>query len=501
MHPALSIDEILCRIFYFCSEYDQRSLLFAAQTCKAWTDPALDLLWRRLHSLGPLLLLLPGITISNDEYIYTDSGSTGDLRLFNSYARRVKHISNKQRLRINPSMTSRLRSAYTNGTQLSNLTTAHISIHKTNSFLLPYHISSKLSRLNIDIGFQRQEADIFAVLCEYLEHVHFLCDDLRHLSLRGLADKRLNEVIAGMQRLETISLRLGRTLSLETVTAIKTFPYLTELEIHAGHLAVDLSDEIYQANNLQSFPSLKKLTIRAQSPLIENLIQCVQNNTLNYLHIELEDSTSHSSWDTIFTSITLKASLTLHHLSLEHHYEIPEQPIFIASGATHSTQGTDPTDTSMRFDTLQILSKLKSLRHFTLDLTLPTITSDDVVDKIISWWPNLEHFELGLFSQVDDITNITNSVKISTAVLPLFASKCPKLNRLIIPLAIDEIPVLYPLPWIPLPSELRNLTIARLNTPDPIELGQFLRKLFPNLERLEGPCDDAQMWIDVNNRL
>lgn len=71
MHPVFLIDEILRRIFYFCSEYDQHSLVCSARTCKAWKDPALDLVWNRLFSLSPLLLLLPGISVSNNEYVST----------------------------------------------------------------------------------------------------------------------------------------------------------------------------------------------------------------------------------------------------------------------------------------------------------------------------------------------------------------------------------------------------------------------------------------------
>jgi hypothetical protein len=60
MHPVLLIDEILRHIFSFCSYYDRASLVSAAQSCKAWKDPALDFLWYRLASIEPLLLILHG---------------------------------------------------------------------------------------------------------------------------------------------------------------------------------------------------------------------------------------------------------------------------------------------------------------------------------------------------------------------------------------------------------------------------------------------------------
>jgi len=57
MHPVLLIDEILRHIFIFCS---RASLVSAAQSCKAWKDPALDSVWYRLPSIEPLLFLLRG---------------------------------------------------------------------------------------------------------------------------------------------------------------------------------------------------------------------------------------------------------------------------------------------------------------------------------------------------------------------------------------------------------------------------------------------------------
>ena len=59
MHHALEIQEILSNIFYFSYPPFLSSQWFAAlaalaRTCRAFKEPALDVLWRDLIDLSPL---------------------------------------------------------------------------------------------------------------------------------------------------------------------------------------------------------------------------------------------------------------------------------------------------------------------------------------------------------------------------------------------------------------------------------------------------------------
>lgn len=71
MHSVLLIDEILRNIFNLCLYHDRHrhTLVSASRSCKSWKDPALDLVWARLTSFKPLLLLLPGILVIDGEYV------------------------------------------------------------------------------------------------------------------------------------------------------------------------------------------------------------------------------------------------------------------------------------------------------------------------------------------------------------------------------------------------------------------------------------------------
>jgi len=69
MHQALLIDEILRHIFSFISEDGLGPLGALARSCRAWTDPALDLVWIKLSSAVPLLQVIPGVRLVDGTYV------------------------------------------------------------------------------------------------------------------------------------------------------------------------------------------------------------------------------------------------------------------------------------------------------------------------------------------------------------------------------------------------------------------------------------------------
>ncbi|KAH0836717.1 hypothetical protein J3R83DRAFT_8446, partial [Lanmaoa asiatica] len=69
MHSALLIDEILQLIFEVILNDGKTPLCRAARCCQAWKDPALDRIWRRLPSAVPLLSLLPGFSMKNEDIV------------------------------------------------------------------------------------------------------------------------------------------------------------------------------------------------------------------------------------------------------------------------------------------------------------------------------------------------------------------------------------------------------------------------------------------------
>ncbi|KAF9477596.1 hypothetical protein BDN70DRAFT_934095 [Pholiota conissans] len=493
MHSALLIDEILRQIFSFNSGDARPSLVSAALTCKAWKDPALDFVWDQLSSFGPLLSLLPTITDIVGQYGFITQPSQEDLQRFNSYARRIKHVSNRRELNVHPSIERS--SLFSTASALPNLSTAYISLPKTTTYLISLNFSTNLVRLEVDLGFKAVLGPMSDALCEYLEQNSGPCSKLRHLSLRGRSSNRLNAIISRLTNLESISLKLGSSLLPQTFQAVTHWPRLLKLEIHAGQIEFnDLHDthDPHASQDYTIFPSLATLYIRAKSVLIEIILHYIPPNTLRHLHIELDDSSSCMGfWKPGFISIANKTVDTLHHLALEHHFETTDpstsslSPIPFQSASGLDVSGID-------FQTIEYLNKLKNLRHFSCDITLPPTISDQDLKKIVTWWPNLQHFELGSSDQFE----IAKPSQLSLASLSLFAHQVPQLRTLVLPLIISD--PLPPPSVVTQPAKahsLQHLTITQLETAYPVKFIHYLYSLFPSIKSIEGPC--GQAWEDA----
>ena len=67
MHHALEIQEILLNIIRHCYPPGRwgvaPDLPILARTCRAFKDPALDVLWEELHDFSPLVRCLPSFEV------------------------------------------------------------------------------------------------------------------------------------------------------------------------------------------------------------------------------------------------------------------------------------------------------------------------------------------------------------------------------------------------------------------------------------------------------
>ncbi|KAF8817389.1 hypothetical protein BYT27DRAFT_7332722 [Phlegmacium glaucopus] len=445
MHSALLIDEILRNIFYLCSYHNRHrhTLVSASRSCKSWRDPALDFVWDRLTSFEPLLLLLPGVLVIDGEYSLSRSIYPEDLAVFRSYARRVKHVSYRRELKVHPNI-SRIFDQFLplDTIVLPNLATMQISFPRCNRVFLPVHVSHSLRSLDFDLGFKVKISEIDSLLCHFLGQVGAFCPQLQQISLRGFASQRLNHVLSTFTNLQTLSLRLGHSLLPITLRTIMTFPRLLDLEVHAGHIESDEFDDVIGPQDYTPFRLLSKLHIRAKAPLIQTLFRHLQPNTLRYLHIDLEDDVpSAISWAKIFESINEKAG-SLIRLRLEHHFEITDlqaSPFADATqDATYNSVLANYGNLYMNLATVETLRNLKYLRHFVCDVTIPFVVNDKDIEKIVSWWPDIEYVDLGLMPEADEL-GFAWPTQMTTASLELFAKHCLKLKRLVLPMKICDI--------------------------------------------------------------
>ncbi|KDR85791.1 hypothetical protein GALMADRAFT_218880 [Galerina marginata CBS 339.88] len=70
----------------------RQALLNAALTCKVFVDPAMDILWRSMDSLTPLVKILPTFVMIGTEYTVNGAILDSHLRRVDDYARRIRRL-------------------------------------------------------------------------------------------------------------------------------------------------------------------------------------------------------------------------------------------------------------------------------------------------------------------------------------------------------------------------------------------------------------------------
>ncbi|KAF8441702.1 hypothetical protein L210DRAFT_3447523 [Boletus edulis BED1] len=93
MHHALQIQEILLNIIGHCYRFDY-DVAALARTCRAFKEPALDVLWEQLRDLSPLVRCVPEAShqLSSESYAFHRSLTQIEWDILRSYTRRIRSI-------------------------------------------------------------------------------------------------------------------------------------------------------------------------------------------------------------------------------------------------------------------------------------------------------------------------------------------------------------------------------------------------------------------------
>lgn len=401
---------------------------------------------------------------------------------FHSYAARVKHIVHHRSIQVHPDLLSIFMTCHSNFFRhtfiLPNLRTAQLTCSTHNAFQAYLSLSKELRHLQLDLGFKARVSPLSNdVVSRYLEWVTRFSPQLERVSIRGLATGCLNLAVASLKNVKRLSLRLGVTLTAETLSAVTSFPCLSEFEVHAAHFDVH---ELSKLFHNRKFPSLQKLHVRANAAVTELFLHAVPNDNLHMLFIEIEDPTCTTvSWATMLHLICAKSPNTLRNLTIEHHTELDELNLEI--------------NTHISFTNLQILGGLHRLTRFVLDTTLPTGLCDHELELLLEWWPELEHLDLGSGTMICRVNSLARPL--SSHSLAVIAKKSTTLTTLIIPVNISCADDASCIP----PSQRCPLTRLTCVYPFPpththMEVAKYLNRLFPSLMTVDGLEDDENQW-------
>ncbi|GLB44364.1 hypothetical protein LshimejAT787_1602940 [Lyophyllum shimeji] len=241
MHRCLKVAEIQSTIFE-CYDADQESSTLAslARTSTAFTESALNLLWRDLHSLAPLIMVMPddlwNVEI-DEERVYggridtplmklslTRALEESDWSRYDYYAQRVhsfggtKKFPRSGQTHLDPSVLNMLSASRPARPLLPNLRSLRLSFKprtpdmRTTLLLTPALLSSTLTQFSL---FSRTAVP--PELPEFLSSIARLCPNLRTVSIRLLENNLASPELASAVEKLILSLRHLESLDVHKI--------------------------------------------------------------------------------------------------------------------------------------------------------------------------------------------------------------------------------------------------------------------------------------------
>ncbi|KAI0712859.1 hypothetical protein C8T65DRAFT_739268 [Cerioporus squamosus] len=451
---------------------DARTLARAARICKAFTDPALSILWHSLTNIVPLLNVLP--TFSEWRETLTGRVTSKHWQRFREYGSRIRelwyHTSDDNLISKPPAIVHHMQQE--RGSVLPRLRMLSYEVsdaHRTS--LLPL-LSPGLESLELSCTFEKQnpapsDAEQGAVVDRLLRAVCTTCPSLRELQLCYLRSSLpLQGAATGLQALKTLQLTHSHQIDdLEAIRALAALPQLEKLH----DLRLKLPHRRTAASiPLSGFRSLKDLFIVGDADDVLQFLQYVLS-ALDTVQIILWSSVS--AW--------LRASRSISPLLLKSVRELIIQ--FVPSQTRASGEPIRDISEIELVELLRPLLLIRTVETFCLVLRKVGLVSDDsLYETMAKSWPQLRNLWLDVDPSLSTPTFRT---------LSAFASHCPLLNTLVLPhldhtaLASD-----LDLPY-PINTSLRRLSfylVDKLRIDDVGSAARHLVDLFPKLDMSEG---------------
>ena len=292
-----------------------------------------------------------------------------------NYARMVKHV----RLATKTKEAIELGTLFHDTTPLfPNLQSVAVLMDGCAAPAVHLLLSPMLSTVTVDIGVSTGRAtgvERSGNISAYLSSLRSSSVPIQKLSFRGFACEKLNAAVSNLATLKSLSLKVGTSLSTRTVADIASFPFLEELFIHADRVGANSLEESLASSSLV-FPNLRTLDIRSSVEVAATILQHARSTTFARLSIEV----THND-DTTWTRLYSVIPTTVQDIHIDYHIDLDE-PI------------SDTTDTiddhPFTIKKLGPLSKLTTLRAFTLDTNIPVNLTDKDLEALTKWWPTLK---------------------------------------------------------------------------------------------------------------
>ncbi|TFK32394.1 hypothetical protein BDQ12DRAFT_502547 [Crucibulum laeve] len=507
MHSCLMTEDILVTILQWVhddSNDGKRTLAILARTCKTFKEIALDILWREIPNLAPLVRTLPvdtweikfagGPPIA----ILRRKTTAADWTRCCAYTPRIKRLGYEvpktcgfgfrelvRSMIIGPDIFEAIKS--TSLLQFPNLRhlywdQAQLPQLPVTPFLGP---SIRTLQLNVD------SYGSSSVLCKNLPQ---LCPSLRRLNLNVTAESQVVDshspcctLIQGI--CESLEALFCNNISLP-VDVLQELATSTKLKrLHVGN---DMNDILrhFPFSELPFFPALSHLY--STSKYLASVTRFIERvGSRSFESVEITTMIPPPESDLQYFFKTLKRhcnhddfkSLSVHHLSRSF-YSIPAA----SSGYDFISATVKPL---LVFRNLEKLS-LKSTYRFMLDNT-------DLGFMAVAW-RNIQELVIGDFH-----SNWGSELHITLDGLLPLTRYCPDLEILGISLQgvttsanLDEARKKITGSTC---RKVKTLTLGSSTIEDPISVAEYLAAIFPNLTWIMAVGENKSSWEEVSNFL
>ncbi|KAH9948941.1 hypothetical protein B0H21DRAFT_195839 [Amylocystis lapponica] len=483
MHVALSYNEILLEILQYldCPGFT-RNLCFrnpylpaCARVSKTMSVPALDLLWRDLGSVMPLLKILSSFHWDDGAqyYRHLDGLPVGDVERFKQYACRVRtfHCEHPDRW-IHPDMTLdvfRWSGQRYMLPELQSLMWKQRSPSDTTvmSFVVP-SLQTLYFSLNFDINASNVSPPISIAISTLLANVLAAPTSLQELclNLTTLDFPISPPPLMHVQRLRKVTLYLRwPTLAVHFLRPLSRLETLTELTVRTygsdwDHGIADIGE--FDGEN--SFLRLQYLSLCGPFAHLSFILSVTSSPSIDFLALDVEASDGNSPDDCYAFLTTLHTKTAMWSTTLR-----------VASFQFGFEPNHGPWPQSQEY--IQPLLVCNALRHVRIELPFDVLSiTDEDAATFAHAWPVLVNMELvGNFNHVPSFSAVADMIR-----------RMPQLSMLTMPWLIDDAGILA-LQGLtePISGQLKTLDVAcawlNFSMPQAGLFGEVLERLFPRL--------------------
>ncbi|KAF9042932.1 hypothetical protein BJ165DRAFT_1405345 [Panaeolus papilionaceus] len=477
MHPVLENTYLLKEIFEHLGEEYNKECYDAALVCRAFQNPAQDVLWHELICIRPLLSLLPTFKLEKRSNTWVIDGdiSKSDLETLQRFGRRVRILTCsvgsdvKGAITLHPSVPTILANALTGQPLLPNLQDLHFSQRAGDSFcctsLLHVLHSTNLRVVQLRSGIDSEDDEVALSYQDFSSFISRLsrASFLRKLQVQGFLPSDIaQEAVKSFQDLSALKItHYSGKFPWSFFSSFSGLQHLCSLYIQE----LKFDDAPMRSQRKIEFIGLRSLTLACSFETIAKLLRTIQLPALTtftfILQFHGQSNLPHFPWSDLFQYMS--SSFGPKFSELEIRYAV----------TTYRDRELLGLYTGAPFD--YISRHLLSMRLRKIKLCLPIIESVSIeqLEQIFKAWPTLISLHLWTSSQ---------TTAPDFLVFPLIAQHLPQLNDLL--LRIDATNITEPLST-PSFHPLEYISLQPINWPATTmaerRLASFLDSVFPSI--------------------